>query len=145
MKQSRRDFLQNLLTATGVAVVASWFRPQSIWGAEEKPWLAVGKVEDYPLNVPTPVISAKTWPEGEKAKLSKVVIIRGESDVQARSSKCTHWGCEVKWEKGQYLCPCHGSVFNADGTVAKGPAKRPLEAMEAKIENGQILVRPLAS
>ena len=25
-----------------------------------------------------------------------------------------------------YHCPCHGSVFNGDGTVESGPAPRPL-------------------
>jgi menaquinol-cytochrome c reductase iron-sulfur subunit len=41
---------------------------------------------------------------------------------------CTHLGCPVQWlpVPKLFLCPCHGSVFNGDGTVAGGPAPQPL-------------------
>ena len=41
---------------------------------------------------------------------------------------CTHLGCPVHWLAAPkiFLCPCHGSVFNGDGTVAGGPAPRAL-------------------
>ena len=37
---------------------------------------------------------------------------------------CTHLGCVVPWNKAEnkFKCPCHGSQYNADGKVIRGPA-----------------------
>lgn len=37
---------------------------------------------------------------------------------------CTHLGCVVPWNKAEnkFKCPCHGSQYNAEGKVIRGPA-----------------------
>jgi len=46
---------------------------------------------------------------------------------EAVSLTCTHQGCTVqKQNNGEFFCPCHGSTFDRDGKVIKGPAKRDL-------------------
>ena len=47
---------------------------------------------------------------------------------RAMSSVCPHRGCDVEWNAGGkvWACPCHGSIFAADGTVLDGPAEQPL-------------------
>ncbi len=58
-----------------------------------------------------------------------IMIVRGEGEqFSAYLLKCTHLGCTVGWnaEARSFDCPCHGSRFKADGTVMKGPAKKPL-------------------
>lgn len=42
--------------------------------------------------------------------------------------KCTHKGCDVGYdsENACFLCPCHDSRFELDGTVTNGPAEKPL-------------------
>jgi cytochrome b6-f complex iron-sulfur subunit len=63
--------------------------------------------------------------------------------VYAIDSICTHQGCAVDWngDKKQIVCPCHGSTFNADGTVIQGAATKPLKSYEAKLEGDTILVK----
>ena len=76
---------------------------------------------------------------------TQVVVIRdpaNESALLAVDSLCTHQGCGVDWDAdaGAFACPCHGSKFNADGSVSQGPATSPLSTYEAKIEADLVLV-----
>jgi Rieske Fe-S protein len=68
-------------------------------------------------------------PVGSGLIVDDVVLTQPSAGVfKAFSSVCTHAGCTVsKIADGTIDCPCHGSKFNLDGTVAKGPASRPLE------------------
>ncbi len=53
----------------------------------------------------------------------------GSSSVVTVSTVCTHLGCTIGgYDSGtqKYTCPCHGSVFNADGSVSNGPAAKAL-------------------
>lgn len=37
---------------------------------------------------------------------------------------CTHLGCVVPWNaaENKFICPCHGSQYNEQGRVVRGPA-----------------------
>jgi len=74
-----------------------------------------------------------------------LVILNPEDKTQAIAFKnqCTHKQCPVDWnqEEGSLNCPCHGSKFKTDGTVANGPAAESLPTYEAKIEGDAVLVK----
>ncbi|NEQ42434.1 MAG: Rieske (2Fe-2S) protein [Leptolyngbya sp. SIOISBB] len=75
---------------------------------------------------------------------TQVVVTRDPNNadaVVAVDSLCTHQGCTVDWDGGAFACPCHGSNFNVDGSIASGPASSPLPVYEAKIEGDQVLVK----
>jgi Rieske Fe-S protein len=56
------------------------------------------------------------------------------------SSTCTHLGCKVNEISGGLIrCPCHGSAFRLDGTVAQGPATRPLDARPVQVDGDRIV------
>ncbi|MCL1469962.1 FAD-dependent oxidoreductase [Argonema antarcticum] len=55
------------------------------------------------------------------------VFAAKSGEAEAISLSCTHQGCTVKRQAdGEFHCPCHGAVFDADGKVVKGPAERDL-------------------
>lgn len=50
-----------------------------------------------------------------------------ENGNEAISLTCTHQGCTVQPQAdGQFHCPCHGAVFDAQGRVVRAPAERDL-------------------
>ena len=60
-----------------------------------------------------------------------IVVTRSEGTVRAFSARCSHLGCHIDRVEGDVLvCPCHGSRFRLDGSVATGPAVRPLAPLE---------------
>jgi Rieske Fe-S protein len=61
---------------------------------------------------------------------------------KAFSATCTHEACLVtRIASGKIICPCHGSQYNiADGSVARGPAVRPLPPKTATVTGDTITV-----
>ena len=62
--------------------------------------------------------------------------------VRAFNPVCTHRQCVVAYSAGEHKidCPCHGSQFDLDGKVVKGPAPRPLQSYPAELAGEQIIV-----
>jgi menaquinol-cytochrome c reductase iron-sulfur subunit len=63
--------------------------------------------------------------------------------VSVLTSICPHLGCTVPWnkEKKQFICPCHGGTFSADGSRISGPSQRGMDTLETTVQDGQLLVR----
>lgn len=59
---------------------------------------------------------------------------------KAFTATCTHQGCQVVEVRGGTIrCPCHGSQFKiADGSVAQGPAARPLREIAINVDGTDI-------
>jgi cytochrome b6-f complex iron-sulfur subunit len=52
-----------------------------------------------------------------------------DQGVLALYKVCTHLGCLYAWrdQEGKFICPCHGSQFEYNGTYLRGPAPRSLD------------------
>jgi cytochrome b6-f complex iron-sulfur subunit len=57
---------------------------------------------------------------------------------------CTHLGCVVPWNgsEDKFICPCHGSQYNAQGKVVRGPAPLSLALAHANVENDKVTFTP---
>jgi Rieske Fe-S protein len=93
---------------------------------------------------PAASVIAKTAdvPVGSGVIVDKVVVTQPTAGVfKGFSSTCTHAGCTLnKVADGTIDCPCHGSKFNLDGSVANGPAKQPLEAENITVQGDSIML-----
>jgi len=69
-----------------------------------------------------------------------VALYRNAEGVFAVSLVCTHLGCIVKQNPDGFECPCHGSLFTADGAVKKGPAPRALTWHKVTGSGGNYIV-----
>ena len=69
-----------------------------------------------------------------------MAVFRQAGQVYAISTVCTHLGCIVKASATGFACPCHGSQFQADGAVVKGPAPRPLDWLEVTVSGSSVIV-----
>ena len=60
-----------------------------------------------------------------------VVLGRDAKGLYAMSAACTHAGCLISTVgttlAGGLSCPCHGSEFDGNGAVTRGPAGSPLQ------------------
>jgi cytochrome b6-f complex iron-sulfur subunit len=50
---------------------------------------------------------------------------------------CTHLGCVVPWNaaENKFICPCHGSQYNNEGKVVRGPAPLSLALAHTNVED----------
>lgn len=153
---SRRDFMKvttgaigGIITAVvGIPVIGYLIDPALRAGGKEA-WIPVGKLESFPLGVPTPFSFTRTQVNGwERTSTSYggYVIRKSEAadDLVILSSRCTHLGCSVNWKEDsqEFICPCHDAKFSKEGAVLDGPPPRPLDLYtEHKVDNdGNLLI-----
>ena len=71
----------------------------------------------------------------------RVFLIRKGNTFRCLSAVCTHLGCTVNRAEHGFHCPCHGSVFDDQGTVKGGPAPRALTWFLVTLsKDGRLLV-----
>jgi len=139
MSITRRRFLNRIFTG-GVAAIGAYviypvirflIPPLVPLGAQAK--VQVASVDELKPN------SAKFFRFLDKPA---VLIRLPNGNYEALSAKCTHLGCTVAFKQSEeiFYCNCHGSEFNIDGKVLKGPAALPLPQYSVAISGNNIFV-----
>ena len=133
-KMSRRDFLG--LSAMAACVMAwamtgigllKFPMPGLLPDLSGK--FKIGTPEDFPVGT-TKVFSDKN-----------IIVFRDEKGLFAISLVCTHLGCIVSKASQGFACPCHGSKYDGNGNVVKGPAPRALDWFEiSQLPSGKLVV-----
>ena len=57
---------------------------------------------------------------------------------------CTHLGCVVPWNASEdkFICPCHGSQYDATGKVVRGPAPLSLAISHVDVSDDKVSISP---
>ncbi len=150
---SRRSFLGALLGlgAAGVGVLLAIpvlryiFYPLTA-NSGESGWTEVDSVASL-ANVQTPLrltLELKErdgWREIDSQPV--VYVVKTGVQLKVLSAICPHLGCTVPWDPGrnEFVCPCHGGTFSADGTHLSGPPRRSLDSLETKVSGGKLMVK----
>ena len=127
------------------ALVYLFFPPKA---RKENEWIEVGDIGKLALNSPVEMTFRRTRVDGWKIlseKSAAWVVKLADNNVVAFWPQCTHLGCAYHWEEGksQFLCPCHSSLFAINGQVLSGPAPRPLDRYQTKIQGTKLLLGQL--
>lgn len=108
-------------------------------------YLPVGRLEALPEGRPVRavVVGPRTdaWIRYRAEELGAVWLRRTGERVEAFSGVCPHLGCSVEQRGDRFECPCHDSTFELSGKVLTGPAPRPLDGLEVRVEGGEVQVR----
>jgi menaquinol-cytochrome c reductase iron-sulfur subunit len=97
---------------------------------------------------PEEIVFRRNRADGWKITSEKAtawVVKMSDKEIIAFGPQCPHLGCAYHWDQKnrEFLCPCHASTFSIDGKVLTGPAPRPLDRYEAKIEGKSLLLGPV--
>jgi menaquinol-cytochrome c reductase iron-sulfur subunit len=106
-------------------------------------WIDASDLGSIPPGVPTEVSFQRKRVDGWKVTSEKAtawLVRKDENEIVAFAPQCTHLGCAYHWEaqNNAFVCPCHASEFSVDGKVLGGPAPRPLDRYQVKLEAGRI-------
>ncbi len=133
--RERRDFLGLAAAWSAIATIflalLGALRLPSPWAfPESSRRVKLGPVSAFKGISITPEPKERLW------------VFSDDKGLYVISAVCTHLGCVVaKQEDGSFFCPCHGSRFDAEGKVTKGPAPKPLLHLELSISaDGQLVV-----
>ena len=149
---SRRNFMVRAIIGIGafigaaVAVPLAGFGILPVLRKKEPAWTDAGSSADLLLNEPQERRFFQTvrtgWQE-ERVERTVWLVKKQDGSVTAFSPNCPHLGCGYRWfsQEGKFKCPCHASFFDIDGKVLAGPAPRPLDTIDTKVEEGKVLVK----
>jgi menaquinol-cytochrome c reductase iron-sulfur subunit len=151
----RRAFtvaVQALGGVAGAAVVlpAVGFAIAPIFHRGKERWEAVGVVDDFTADTYKQVVFTPVPGIGEAGK-TLAFVRRGSSDLKedpnefiAISSRCAHLGCPVRFVSaaGNFICPCHGGVYDFEGKRIGGPPVRPLDRFQTRVRSNFVEVGP---
>jgi menaquinol-cytochrome c reductase iron-sulfur subunit len=151
--RERRGFLRAVIAALGSLIgvtitgSAGTYLFSTNSPAKREAWSDAGEIPKLGLSAPQQITFESRQLDGWNVtdeKASAWVVRNGDGSITAFSPWCTHLGCAYRWEtpKGQFVCPCHGSCFDASGKVTAGPAPRPLDRYRTKIEGSRLWILP---
>lgn len=150
-KTTRRSFYSAVINGLGALITAALALPAAAYllikpkSQKQGAWVDAADLNQLQIKKPEEVVFRRTRIDGWRVvneKTTAWVVRMDDQNVVAYTPQCTHLGCAYHWDEQQknFLCPCHTSVFSIDGKVLSGPAPRPLDRFETRVDNGKLLI-----
>ena len=137
-----------IAAALGVpALIYLLFPPKA---RREDEWVEAGDISRLDPQSPVEMVFRRNRVDGWRIiseKSTAWVVKLAGNQVVAYGPQCTHLGCAYHWDerKDEFVCPCHNSLFSIDGRVTAGPAPRPLDRYETRVQGNKLLLGRLVS
>jgi menaquinol-cytochrome c reductase iron-sulfur subunit len=148
---ARRNFLSRFVIAVQAAIggavtyVVGGAALAPSFASHSRSWQRAASVNDLADGVPTPVTLRLIRQDGYRQVVDRrvVYIQRDTAGVRVLDSTCTHLGCRTRYDDASkhFVCPCHGGVYDADGSVLDGPPPAPLRRIDARIDGDDVVVQ----
>jgi menaquinol-cytochrome c reductase iron-sulfur subunit len=133
------------LPVVGFAVAPIFDRPEELWEG-------VGTKDDFTADTYRQAVKTEVPGVGDSGKTT-VYIRQGDpksfpdesaDEYIAISSRCAHLGCPVRFfpSAGNFICPCHGGIYDFEGKVTGGPPVRPLDRFQTRVVGDTVEVGP---
>ncbi len=142
---------QKVIVGAGLGLVATVLAACSTYGkkpeasgdtATTTTEAAPGTSAPGPAAPANAIVKTAEVPVGSGVIVDEIVVTQPSAgEFKGFSAICTHKGCTVdEVADGTINCPCHGSKFNLDGSVANGPATKPLEPQAVTVQGDSIVL-----
>jgi menaquinol-cytochrome c reductase iron-sulfur subunit len=157
---TRRRFVTAGALATGgvaaaaIGLPALGFALAPVFERADARWEQIGPPADFTKDTYVPRVISLVPDLGTVGKTT-IFVRRRDPAVDrepgdrwnqfvAITSRCAHVGCPVNFVQaaGEFICPCHGGVYNFRGQRVGGPPPRPLDRFLTRVRGGQVEVGP---
>src|SRR2546429_75378 len=122
-------FYLALISVVMIGLTCVVFTLAPLFHRQQVLWRQVGDIGGVPDRQPTKFVVS--FPQDEWTTANEdlaVYVVKINSDYLVFSNVCTHMQCPVRWQAdlGQFLCPCHGGLYDITGKNIGGPPPKPL-------------------
>jgi menaquinol-cytochrome c reductase iron-sulfur subunit len=149
---TRRNFMVKAIIGIGAFIGAAIAVPLAGFGIlpvlrkKVPDWSDAGIIADLAVDEPQErrfYQTVKTGWQEERVERTVWLVKKLDGNVTAFSPNCPHLGCGYRWfsQDKQFKCPCHASIFDLNGKVLSGPAPRPLDIFDTKVEDSRVWVK----
>lgn len=148
-KGNRRSFIIKMVSVlsgfvgllVSIPLIGALVAP--VYRVTSKDWRAVGAVDNFGIGSTVLVkfknTSSLPW-SGVTSQTASWLRRVSKDQFIAFSVNCSHLGCPVRWipKAELFMCPCHGGVYNKDGSYAAGPPPKGLSRYPVRVKNNQV-------
>lgn len=135
---AQRGHAQRVLAMIAAAILALSVSAGTMMNilmrTSESPWKPIGQL---------------TLHDGAAPQLSTldgqaIYIASLEGQLVAFVTRDPHSSCQIAWAPSEqhYIDPCHGSVYQPDGSYIRGPAPRSMDRLALRVADGTIEIAP---